>query len=325
VSRRGLTAVVSQTSVTTILNTTANCPCLDVGEHRQEDVIYAFAALRSECGALNTVLAPADAWSAMVTDAANPNAAVHRSYLLLALQRGCLDRVTRPVHRFLMRGQHVRPDVTKQYLEDLPERWLNKGDEMERHKRFRRFFGKIVELQVAQWLTDLGWAVTDLEALGHRCDIAGQSAAGVPHSIEVKYLGQTDDDFRLVLDSMKGDRQAGWLGVYGAINYLLFRAYEVAVSLRAEADSRMAILVVDAQTWPLIEVPLANGWVDWARPKFVPTEEAGWNRFLESQRQTRYPAIDSDLADLVGTLTRLWIVTLGNRFSYSIEREIGDG
>ncbi len=88
---------------------------------------------------------------------------------------------------------------------------------------------------------------------------------------------------------MRGAPKAGWFGLYGAINYVLFRAYEVAVGLRAEQPPKMAILVVDAQTWPLVEVPLSNAWLDWAQPTFVRTEEEDWNRFLDSQRRTRYP------------------------------------
>jgi hypothetical protein len=223
-----------------------------------------------------------------------------------------------------MRSQEVRPDLTNQYRQDLPERWF-KGDELERHQRFRRLYGKIVELQVAQWLNDRGWTVTDLEALGHSCDIAAHSPEKSSFSIEVKYLGQRDDDFRLVLDSMRGVRSGGWFGPYGAINYLLFRAYEVAVSLRAEPHRKMAILVVDGQTWPFIEVPLVNEWIDWAQPAFLRTDEEDWNRFLDSQRRSRYPAIDSDLPELVKSLSLLWIAMLGNRFSYTIEREIQTG
>jgi hypothetical protein len=199
----------------TTFGPTADCACLKGREYRPEEVVPAFADLRNECAALREVLAPDDSWSSIIADAENPNAAAHRSYLLLALQRGCLDRVTRPVHRFLMRSHEVRSDLTNQYRQDLPERWF-KGDEVERHQRFRRLFGKIVELQVAQWLTDLGWTVTDLEALGHRCDIAARSPQESSFSIEVKYLGQTDDDFRLVLDSMRGIRSSGWFGPYAA-------------------------------------------------------------------------------------------------------------
>jgi hypothetical protein len=301
---------------------TAECACLKAGEYGHEEVAPALAALRNECAALRVVLVPDDSWSAIVADAKSPNAAAHRSYLLLALRRRCLDRVTRPVHRFLMRGQEVRADLTNQYRQDLRERWLFKGDEMERHRRFRQFFGKIVELQVVQWLTDLDWIVTNLEALGHSCDIAADSPDGVSFSIEVKYLGQMDDDFRLVLESMRGTQKAGWFGPYGAINYVLFRAYEVAVSLRAERGRKMAILVIDAQTWPFVEVALSNAWLDWKQPKFIQTEEQDWNQFLESKRRSTYPVIDSELTELVKSLDRVWIAMLGNRYSYTLEHEI---
>ncbi|HEV8487465.1 MAG TPA: hypothetical protein VGV87_28215 [Blastocatellia bacterium] len=297
------------------------CTCIGIERRDREAAVDAFKAVRDECVALKDLLAPDESFAAITADAARPNSAAHRSCLLLALERGCLHRVTWPMHHFLFRGREVHPALTKQYREDLRERWLLENDEIQRQKRFRAFFGKLVELQVAHRLTELGWRVTDLEALGSNCDIAARSPSGVPYSIEVKYIGQGDDHFRLVFDALNGGTGVGSLPLYGAVNYLLFRAYEIAASLRDRPGLKMAILVVDGQTWLSLEEPLANRWLDWANPGFLQTEERDWNEFLAAQRVKRYPAIDTELRCLLRTLNLIWVMKLGDQFEYSVEQE----
>jgi hypothetical protein len=74
-----------------------------------------------------------------------------------------------------------------------------------------------------------------------------------------------------------GKARAGVGSPYGAINYLLFRVYEAAHRLQ--------------------QSPLDDEWA----------------QFLESQR-TRYPGIDTDMADVVRSLDRLWILRLDSQY-----------
>jgi hypothetical protein len=297
--------------------------CLCVGSKSETDEldVHAFAALRNGCSALRLVLAPDDAWRAIVADASAPNSACHRSCLLLAYQRGYLDRITLPIHHFLLDGPVVSPLLTMQYRKDLSERWLLEGDVTERQRRFKMFFGKVVELQVADWLSDAGWTVTSLEALGHDCDIAAQSLTNLPYSIEVKYIGQGADDFELALGALGGGAGAGSLPLYGAINYLLFRVYEIAYSLRLKEGLKMAVIVLDRQAWPLLELPRVSGWLNWKDPTFLRTDEQRWNEFLEEQRREHYPAIDTELPTLIAILHKVWIVRSSEGFQYVLEHE----
>ena len=64
--------------------------------------------------------------------------------LVLALQRGHLEVVTEPVHRFLLVDGHVRPELRKKYAQDLRERWLLETEILERHQESRRFMGPLV-------------------------------------------------------------------------------------------------------------------------------------------------------------------------------------
>jgi len=299
-----------------------SCSCSQARLSDGQPLVEAFDQVRTGCPALNLLLAPDEVWQTVVADASGPlDKAHHCSCLLLAYDRGFLERITSPVHRFLLDGGTLRANLTRQYRRDLQERWLSESDELSRHGKFKMFFGKLVELQIADWLAGKGWPVIGLEALGHDCDIGAQSPEGVPHSIEVKYVGQGIDNFRLVVDALGGGPGTGSLPLYGAINYVLFRTYEAAVGLRRHANPKLAVIVIDAQTWPTLDVPLGNRWLDWDRPAFLQTEEQDWNRFLNEQRVTRYPNIGSELADLVHTLDSVWIVRLDTSYRYSLKYE----
>ena len=83
----------------------------------------------------------------------------------------------------------------------------------------------------------------------------------------------------------------------------------------------MAILVVDPQMWHPVEVPLANGWLDWNNPAFLRTEEQTWATFLESQRQGRYPGIHDEVSSVVRTLDRVWVATFSDRYEYNVAHD----
>src|SRR5262249_46296922 len=146
------------------------------------------ADVRERCPALKQLLAPDEVWELIVANSTEPlDDALHCSCLAKAYHHGNLGRLTGPIHQFLLTGPDVDARLTKQYRQDLRERWLAETSERSRHEEFRRFLGKIVELQVASWLADHQWNVTGLEALGERVDIAASSPENIPHAIEVKY------------------------------------------------------------------------------------------------------------------------------------------
>jgi hypothetical protein len=108
----------------------------------------------------------------------------------------------------------------------------------------------------------------------------------------------------------------GWPSLYGAANYVLFRAYEAASTLQRHDTRKLAIIVVDPQTWPALELQFTNGWIKWDQPAFLGTVEQNWNGFLQAQREHRYPNIDADLAKTILTLDAVWILRADDQFGF---------
>jgi len=256
----------------------------------------------------------------MLVEAKNsPDQAHHASYLLLAFERDCLARFTAPVHRFLLQGSELDPKLTNQYRQDLRERWLSEGTEEERHERFRQFFGKMAELQLASWIADSGWSITGLEALAGGADIVAVSSGGHLYSFEVKYIGRDNTQFRDELAALTVGDGGGAISPYAAANYLLFRVYEAARRLRNCANTRVAAIVVDALTWHRFRTPLLDGWIAWKAPTFLQAPPE-WNDFLETQRP-RYPNVDNELAAMVSSLSEVWVLTLTEGYEFVLEQK----
>jgi hypothetical protein len=294
------------------------CRCAEV-HPGGGDRIELFGDVRLNCPALRQLLLPDDAWPLVVAAERAPDAARHASYLLLAFEAGCLARITAPVHRFLLHGDQPDSRVTKQYRQDLQERWLAVPDEIERHERFRQFFGKIVELRLAHWVADRGFRIKALEALGGAADIVAESPALGACSFEVKYIRQETDDFREVVRALAGEPSGGAVSPYAAANYLLFRVYEAARHLRGCEGAPVVAIVIDASTWRRFELPLKDGWIQWNAPAFLPAPD-GWEQFLADQRR-RYPHLDSELAAVVSSAS-LWVLRVTEDYDYILEHGV---
>ena len=70
---------------------------------------------------------------------------------------------------------------------------------------------------------------------------------------------------------------------------------------------------------PAFESPLTNGWVDWTDPRFVPTEEVEWNKFLDEQRR-RYADIDRQVRTSVTALDGIVVLSVSSH-DYSMQFE----
>ena len=60
------------------------------------------------------------------------------------------DKVTGPVHRYLLTETGISPNARKQYVKDLREKWMLDPDPCERHRLSRTFRGRLIELQYAE-------------------------------------------------------------------------------------------------------------------------------------------------------------------------------
>jgi hypothetical protein len=177
--------------------------------------------------------------------AGSHNSAEHVSFLVAALHRGHVNRLTSSVHRFLITDGLVRKEVRSQYLEDLRERWMYADDPFERHDAWRRFFGKVCELQIAELFEQRGLEVTALEAYREGPDIELSNVSGERRSIEVKFLGPCRKDFASVLSAISSGFGRQFGAPYEAANYLLFRAYEGARQLRTKTEDRQVVIVIE--------------------------------------------------------------------------------
>ncbi len=290
------------------------CPCAGARPRAGEPTVYLFAEVRERCPALLQVFLQGDAWETVVaTENQPPDPARHASSLLLAFEQGRLARLTGPVHRFLLEGNQPRANLTAQYRQDLQEQWLSAPNEAQHHERARRFFGKVVELQLASGLVDKGWTVRALEALGGPADIVAESPAHGSCSFEVKYIGWQTDDFLRVVDALAGGDDGGAIPVVAGVplyfltaaNYLLFRVYEAARRLRHCPGKRIAAVVVDALSWRRFARPLEERWIQWNEPAFLEACDE-WGEFLDTQRQD-YRELDTELPATISSLDYLWV------------------
>jgi hypothetical protein len=297
------------------------CACTVLPDEGQ-DLIDQLGRVRDACPALRHVLLPDDTWPQFQVLIRKPaNEARHGSIVVIAYQRGHLRRLTSAIHRYILEGNAPRAGLRRQYANDLRERWLLKRTALERHQRARSFMGKIVELQVVEWVETQCWRVLAMEAFRAGTDIEGEKDGRI-RSFEVKYLGQEDNDFEALVESLRTGPQAYVVDVYAGINFMIFRVYEAAKQLqRAGVVGRTVAFVVNDLAWDRVDFPLRGAWVDWRAPAFLPYAGPGWVQFLDGQRE-RYPGIDADLAPAIRELDDLWILKLRDGFEYSLEYEL---
>ena len=304
------------------------CPCIDaladVDELRNLDGSIPFddfSDMRNKCQALRDVLLPDSIWPQFRDWHARPdNEAGHRSILLLAFRRGCLRGITKPIHRFVLSHERILPEVRKQYVQDLRERWMLTADPVERNRRSRIFRGHLIELQFALWLEGQSDQIVGLEATRAGPDIETSSPGGVHNSFEVKFIGMEDCDFSTFVESMAGLPAGRWVSPYTAINYMLFRIYEAAHQLRAAAGTKTVVVVVDDVAWFRFEMQLKGNWIDWTNPAFV-SPDAEWTQFLDEQ-QKRYPDLPTDVASTVQEVDSITIFRQTSRSEFILEYEI---
>lgn len=278
-----------------------------------------FAAVRQNCPALREVLLPDPAWQLVSDRMDEPSdPSMHCSCLLLAYKRGVLAKITAPIHRFLLIDEQPHKNFTSQYRKDLQELWIIESDPTKRHERFRRFFGKLVELLVCQTITEWEWTVTGLEALGACADIIAVSPENMTNSLSVKYIGQSTYDFEQYLSAPLVGSTTGVGSPYDAINYLLFRIYESAYQLHKFPPSKIAIIVIDALTWHVFEEPLEK-WVCWTQPAFL-HGSCNWDNFLQRQ-YGRYPTIRRDLSEIVRTLNRILVFEMNSQYEFVLKHD----
>jgi len=294
-----------------------NCKCQSTGEVDHSIILSYFEELRRKCDALKFFV-PDDLYAnwkkAEECLIKNPQADCHRSILTLALERGCLGKVTSPVHRYLLNNMR---SLKKQYKNDLKEKWILEASPVERHKKSRSFKGKLVELKAAEWLEANVWKINNLEAWNGNVDIEATDPGNSKCCMEVKYIGQENDDFLDLLKSLRGENSASSFSPYVACNYALFRIYEAAKQLeqdRGGNNEKVVIIVIDATTWYCFKFPLMNNWMkDWEYKlnfnKDSVINNSGWQIFYNKQKaKEKYKDIETEMSNVVTRLSQIKIM-----------------
>ena len=164
----------------------------------ESTLLDTFPAVREECPAIKELFVPDVNWPKFrAWHLKSDEEAYHKSILLLALELGHLSSVTSSIHRYLLESGKIVSGVRRQYVMDLRENWMSYDDPIERHHKFKIFFGWLVELQCAEWLEGRGQKITALEAFREGPDIEATGEDQVHTAFEVKYIGRTTGDSTL--------------------------------------------------------------------------------------------------------------------------------
>jgi Holliday junction resolvase-like predicted endonuclease len=300
-----------------ILFPQSRCACLNQNHTSDNSVMDDLMIIREKCLVLRELLIPDCSVFRTYDVSLVENDTVHRSMLLLAYERGHLKKITLPIHRFLEQRGNLKKTLTEQYRQDLKENWLSNKDALDRQKRFKSYFGKIVELQCAEWLYEHGWEICNLEALGGNIDILAINKISKRVAFEIKYIGLEDWDFVDIVESINGVGKGRAVSPQTAANFLLFKAYTAGKQLNLIPHSRICIIVINTQTWHRFGFVLRNEWIDWGTPKLFKAD-SGWGKFLESQK-SKYPNMDKDFQEIIKSMDEIWIMKLSEGFQYSKE------
>jgi hypothetical protein len=297
------------------------CVCQATQTIEEKQLLEKFSCIRENCSAIKEILLPDAIWpNFQKTALEDMDEAYHKSILLLALKRGYLKTITSPIHRFLIQDERPKNELTRQYISDLQERWMEQCQAIERNRKSRIYFGKLTELILAEWLVALGWKIINLEALGGNADIEARSPTNIDTDIEVKYVGHEDDKFLSVIETMAGRRKAHTASPYIASDFLLFKAYTAAKQLQNSSKARIVFLVISNMSWDFVDTQLSEDWMNWQSPRFF-NRDTEWNEFLEEKRKS-FPSIDTDLQHVIQSLNELWILREEKPFQYSLKQKI---
>jgi len=292
-----------------------DCACESSHGASVEDAVSTLSDLRAHCPALRQLLVPDDIWDRFRGfERRSRDPAQHVSILLNSLMQGTIGRVTAPCHAYLLEGNILKASVRSQYRQDLKERWMFEPTMMERHQKARIFQGRITELQVAYWLESNGSRITGLEATGSDHDIKLLDPSSKDVAIEVKFIGQEDDEFRQGVNGLNNVPAGGLWSANAACNYLLFRLFEAATQLRGSSDRRIVICVIDGAS--LLPTAVRLGPIDWTWPVFTAVNGVLVSTLFD-QKILEYPSIEHDLPGVITSIDELFLLARGDGFTFN--------
>jgi hypothetical protein len=302
-----------------------DCICQVPQKVNRQISLQEFAVIRNECPALKKVLIPDDEWPDFQQKANElPDDAGHKFKVIGALQLGILAKITSPIHKYLLEGDHLKQSFIKSYRTDFIEHWLNESTPLKRHQTARIHEGKINELLCAFWLENQGWRVVNLEALGGDFDIEATSPSNIAYSIEVKYIGQEDSKFRIFMESCRTrEAVAAPFSVYDGFNFFLFKIYEAAFQLQKPNinDKRAVFIIFSYQAWIFNSMYVNDNWIERYPIEFCKNASDNWrNFFAKKMKEKRYQHVESTLETYIKKIDEIWIIQQQSDLEYSLEK-----
>ncbi|APF19183.1 hypothetical protein Calab_3501 [Caldithrix abyssi DSM 13497] len=278
------------------------------------EAVEKLSIIRQKCSALQKVLLPDDVWGILSQlSKSGVGKSRHLPLSLNALSQGSLYKITTPIHRYLLKGNELREDVSPNYIADLKENWLLKDNqfrqnEKRRHQRSKHYMGKLCELLCACWLESLGWKIVNLGALGGAYDIEAHSTIAKKYAIEVKYIGIEDEMFNSFSDG-----RARCYDENDIVKFVLCKSYNAAKQLKNYNWQRLIILVIDDIAWPRIKCSVFDEGVNGSYYKEYPKSE------FFKEFKNKYPKIESKLIKSIDKVNDCWIIRMNGDFSLKKE------
>ncbi len=278
------------------------------------EAVECMARARPGSPALREVLLPEVVWKRVFDGPTRTDGSNHASVSLLALARGYLGNVTRPIERFLLECGVVSSRACKQYVTDLRETWLVADDPLERRRLVEIFYGRLSELQLAHWLERQGWRVTNMECWGASHDIIAEKD-GCPHVIETKHIGQELAEFKAVLAAGRGQNGGFWRGMYDSVDYLQLRALDLAEQLEEAEGRRVAALVLSHAATGVYRRLLGTEFLDFSSPKLHRKEQTQGMVDLLADYDERGD-LDDRMASWPSLVDDVWIIGVTEKFEF---------
>ena len=267
------------------------------------------------------MLVPNEVWDPFRTLALESDEdPVHQHVLLEAYRRGVLGQLTSSVHRYLVHFDRSRIELNKNYLNDLREAWVPQNLSMKFPKTSRAFLGRLTELRVAEWLEEMGWTISKLEAWGGQPDIECTSPTRTKCAIEVNSI--VGEDLEYISDQNRPEM----CGVprppspYQASNLVLFRGLEAADKLRECEKVRIACLVVSEEMWQRFKPSLRAGWNVWDMPRFIEIHPK-LQKMIQLKKRIN-SLTREELKHTISRLNAIWIVKKSHGFLLSSHRVV---
>lgn len=156
----------------------------DFQKYRQ-NILSELIQLRVKCKALKNVFLISDKWKEFTYKALGvlgKEEGYHESVLLWSLRKDKLKYLTSPIHKFLL-----NENARDAYTNNINESWFLKESFEERQKEYYENYGKFYELLFAEWLQNIGWEITNLEAWEkNSVDVEAISPDNQPCAFEIK-------------------------------------------------------------------------------------------------------------------------------------------